>query len=140
MVINSQLRADQWENLMDYEQETIEREISLAAGLCVTALRNGLEAGFAANMPEDAEKGTALHMPEAGPAREEELLSAFSGLRILRTLSFTEFLRTIDVPEGTDVVILTSYLHDADNAQIERLRAEGCRVTVCLVPKAGETA
>ena len=140
VVINSQLRADQWENLMDYEQGTIENEISLAAGLCVTALRNGLEAGFAANMPEDGDKGTVIRLPEAGPGREEELLSAFAGLRILRTLSFTEFLRTIDVPEGTDVVILTSYTNEADDRQAERLRAEGCRVTVCVVPKAGEVS
>ena len=47
VVINSQLKERQWDNLMDYEQDMVEREISMAATMCVNTLRMGLTAGFA---------------------------------------------------------------------------------------------
>ena len=52
VLINGQKTESQWGGLMDYEQEQIEYAISLAASLCVDALRRGQEAGFAASMPK----------------------------------------------------------------------------------------
>ena len=129
-VINCQLKADQWDDLMDYEQAPVERAVSLAAGLCVSMLRAGMEAGFCANMPEGEEQKPVLYPPAAGPGRETELLSAFARLRIRRVLSFTEFLRSLEADDHTDIVIFTCYGSADDEEQAERLRKTGCRVTV----------
>lgn len=139
-VINCQLKPDQWDDLMDYEQAPVERAISLAAGLCVSTLRGGMEAGFCCNMPEGESGQPAFYAPAAGPGREEELLSAFARLRVHRVLSFTEFLRTLDAGENTDIVIFTCYGSADDDEQAERLRRAGCRVTLYRTDEEGETA
>ena len=84
IVLNSQRTPGQWgERLMDYEQEEIEQGIRVAATLCVRALRAGLAAGFAANMPLSVDDDScAVLPPEAGAAREEELLACMARLRV----------------------------------------------------------
>lgn len=118
VVINSQLKENQWDNLMEYEQALIEREISIAATLCVRALRAGLTAGFAANMPVDDSEACTVFLPSGGAAREEELLNAFSHMKILRTRSFNTFLEELTAYTDLDMIVLSCY--DSENLQ-ERL-------------------
>ncbi len=130
VVVNGQLSPDQWDNLMDYEQTLIEREISIAATLCVHALRFGLTAGFAANMPLDEKKECTVLLPGGGAAREEELLSAFAHLRILRLLPFPAFLQSLSHLSGMDVVVITPYVDEAIEQQLDMLRRNGNMITL----------
>lgn len=130
VVVNAQLSEAQWDNLMEYEQAGIERAISVAATLCVRALRMGLTAGFAANMPLDDRGECTVLPPAGGAAREEELLSAFAHLKILRMRSFNSFLEQLAVYTDLDMVVLSCYDSPALRERLERLRRRGNTVTL----------
>ena len=125
VVFNAQLKENQWDNLMEYEQDLIEREISMAATLCVRALRAGLTAGFAANMPIGVSEESTVLLPSGGEAREEELLTAFARLRILRTRSFNTFLEELSGLSGLDMVVLSPYDSGELQLRLEALRSRG---------------
>lgn len=110
VVFNMERRAGQWgDTMMDYEQEAVEEMISLAATVCLRALRSGLPVGFATNMPRGEGKLSTVLPPSGGPAREEELLSAFARLKVRRTLAFPLFLRELEALEGLDMLVLSPF-------------------------------
>lgn len=125
VIINSQLKENQWDNLMEYEQNLIEHEISIAATLCVRALRSGLTAGFAANMPIDDSEECTVFPPSGGAAREEELLSAFAHLKILRMRSFNTFLESLTAYTDLDMIVLSCYDSEALQERLQALRLRG---------------
>ncbi len=136
VILNAQRKDDQWgDTLMEYEEGEIEYGISVAATLCVRALRSGLTAGFAANMPLGEEKTSVVMLPDGGPAREETLLTALARLTILRTLSFPTFLDTLTAVTDMDVVVLSCYDSEEVQQGLARLRRQGNRVMLHLLPR-----
>lgn len=134
VILNVQRTDDQWgATLMEYEENVIEYGISVAATLCVRALRSGLMAGFAANMPVGEEKSSTLLPPAGDPAREEELLTTFARLSVLRTLSFPYFLKTLTDVTDMDVVVLSCYDSEELQLGLEHLRRQNNRVTLHLL-------
>ena len=134
VVLNVQRKEGQWgDHLMEYEQGEIEHEISMAATLCIRALRAGLAAGFAANMPRGEEKGCTVLPPAGGAAREEELLTAFARLTILRSLSFPTFLETLTDHTGLDILVLSCYDSDEIQTALTKLRRSGNQVELYLL-------
>lgn len=135
VLINMQKTEAQWGDLMDYEQERVEQAISMAAGLCCQALRRGMEAGFAANMPLDEAEESAFLPPARGTGREETLLRAMACLRVRRTLSFPSFLKQLPPLSGCDIVILSCYDSPAIREQMALMRRLGNSVTLLSVPE-----
>lgn len=139
VILNAQRKDTQWgDHLMEYEEGEIEYGISVAATLCVHALRSGLSAGFAANMPFGEEKESVVMLPDGGAAREEELLTAFARLTLVRTLAFPLFLDTLTDVTDMDVLVLSCY--DSPDVQrgLDKLRRQGNQVTLhILEPAAG---
>lgn len=133
VVLNSQTREDQWDNLMDYEQDVIEHEISVAATLCMRLLRAGLTAGFACNMPmddPDSRENTVL-LPMGGVEQQERLLEAFARLKIRRTRSFNTLLDELAAhpdAEGMDLIILSPYDSEELRVRMAALSEAGCSV------------
>lgn len=125
VVINSQLKEAQWDNLMEYEQDLIEREISIAATLCVRALRAGLTAGFATNMPLSGSEECTVFPPSGGAAREEELLGAFAHLKVLRVRGFNTFLESLTAYTDLDMIVLSCYDSEALQERLHELRLRG---------------
>jgi len=119
----------QWgERLMDYEEDAIEQEIAIAATLCIKGLRAGLPVGFAANMTMDNGNESAILLPSAGAAREEELLTAFARLTLVRTLRFVTFLESLTVYSNLDMVILSCYDSKEIQGAMQALRRAGNQV------------
>ncbi|MBR2942518.1 MAG: DUF58 domain-containing protein [Clostridia bacterium] len=135
VVLNSQRKDGQWsDRLMDYEEGEIEHEIALAATLCIRALRAGLCAGFAANMPLDKEiPESTILLPEGGAAREEELLAAFARLCILRTDSYHELLSSLCGCSGLCILALSCYTNERIEAALSALRRSGNHAELCLL-------
>ena len=125
VVINSQLKENQWDNLMEYEQDMIEHAISIAATLCVRVLRSGLTAGFATNMPVNESEECTIMPPSGGAAREEELLSAFAHLKILRMRSFNTFLESLTAYTDLDMIVLSCYDSEELQMRLHELRMRG---------------
>lgn len=137
VILNGQRKETQWgDYLMEYEEGEIEYGISVAATLCVRALKSGLSAGFATNMPFGEEKASAVMLPDGDPAREEALLTAFARLTVVRTLAFPLFLDTLTSLTDMDMVVLSCYDSPAIQEGLSKLRQQGNRVTLHLLPAA----
>ena len=130
VIINAQKGEDQWSDLMDYEQPQIEYAISLAATMCMNALEQGTEAGFAANMPLEEGGDCAVLLPARGAGRREEIMRAMACLLIRRIRSFPTFLEQLDQLHGMDIVLLSSYDSPTIREKMELLRRRGNSVTL----------
>lgn len=129
VVLNTQIQELQWhDHLSDEQAEYIEKGICLAATACIRALREGLAVGFAANMPVDDAKESVLLMPADGATREEELLTTFARLRVLRTQSFPSLLEDLAKYSGMDVLILSSYDSDSIQTALIELQRRGNQI------------
>jgi len=138
VILNCQRTEKQWGELMDYEQGDIERGISLAASLCMRALRNGAEAGFASNMPLDDSTQCAYLAPVGGAGAADLILSAMASLRIKRLRRFPAFLEEMQRLHGMDVVIISCYTSPDIERHMEALRRAGNAVTLYLLEGGAE--
>jgi len=111
----------------------VENGIRLAASLCVYALRAGLSAGFASNMPLGESKDCTLLLPAPGSAREEELLTAFARQTIRCVRRFPTLLEDLTAHSGLDVLVLSSYDSESIREGIGNLRRAGNQVTFHLL-------
>ena len=80
-----------------------------------------------------ASEASAVLPPSGGEAREEELLTAFARLRILRTRSFNTFLEELRALSGLDMIVLSPYDSEALQVRLEALRARGNTVRLFVV-------
>lgn len=134
VVLNMERTSAQWgERLMDYEQDEIEYEISMAATLCMQALDLGLCAGFAANMPIGKSSESAFVAPGSGAPARETILSALAQLRLVRTLSFPTFLARLSDHRDLDMIILSCYDDEDIRSAMQNLRQNGNQVQLYLV-------
>ncbi len=130
VIINAQMSETQWGDLMEYEQQVVEYMISLAATLCVTSLRQGVEAGFAINVPVDEEDGFTLLMPGKSSAREGEILSAMAHLTLRRTQTILKLLDDLRACTGLDILLLSVYDSELLAQRMGALRASGNTVAL----------
>ena len=136
VILNGQLRPDQWGELMDYEQDLIEHGISMAATLMLEVLKNGAAAGFATNMPFLDQEGCAFLPPYGGTGREEEVLQALARVHIHQERSILNCLEELSVLRDCDVVLLTAYADDPELMErVSALRIRNRSVTVHLLRK-----
>lgn len=134
VIINCQLREDQWDALMDYDQPVVEQEISLAATMCVQVLRAGLTAGFAANMPQADERVCTVFSPVSGADHEEELLSAMARLRVMMSRSFPSFVEeNLLSLSGYDMLVISPYDGPSLRQPLHALRLKGNTVRLYVL-------
>ena len=107
----------------------VEQAIRVAASVCVQALRNGMSAGFATNMPMEQSQERTLIMPADGGAQEEELLASFARLSIRRTKRFPELLEEMYAYSDLDILVLSRYESDTIRNALDELRRCGNQVT-----------
>ena len=135
VIVNAQMTENQWGDLMEYEQQAVETMISLAATLCVTALRGGAEAGFAANVPVDEEEGTTVLLPSKSSVREGEILSAMAHLTLKRTRTILKLLDDLCACTGMDMLLLSTYESELLRRRMDALRKSGNTVTLQLMDR-----
>lgn len=140
VIFNAERKEGQWgDTLMDYEQEEIERMISVAATVCIQALRAGLPVGFATNMPQGRGKESTVLLPSGGAAREEELLAAFARLTVVRTLAFPLFLGSLEEVSGLDLMVISCFDSEEIQSALARLRQRN-NVQLCVLEPEGGAA
>ena len=133
VVLNAQLKENQWGNLMDYEMPAVEHAISLAATICVRLMQNGLNAGFCANMPMGDKKECVYFTPEKNYSSADELLYAFAALKITTAKSFLTFLESLYSLRDLDILILSAYTSPSVEERMQTLRKLGNHVTLHLL-------
>lgn len=134
VVLNVQQEDLQWHDALPEKLEpAMEHAISLAATLCCFALREGLSAGFGANMSFDDSGEPALLLPADDAAREEELLSVLARLRLRRAEHFPAFLERLTAYADMDILILSLYDSESIQERIGQLRQSGNQVTLHIL-------
>ena len=130
VVLNVQSADMQWQDaLPENRQEVMENAISLAATLCMEALKHGLPAGFAANASVGRKRDTTLVLPREDSARKEELLSVLARLGTTRTQHFPAFLETLKCYTDLDIFVLSFYENDDIKDALRELERCGNRIT-----------
>lgn len=138
VVLNIQQQDIQWSDYIPTQQESfIEDGIRLAASACVHALRAGLSAGFASNMPIAQGQDSTLLLPCDGPVQEETLLAAFARLRLHRTETFPALLDSLTEYTGLDLLILSPYDSESIQTMLAKLRRAGNQVFFHLLKGGG---
>ena len=79
-------------------------------------------------LPFGEEKSSVVMKPSGGPAREEELLTAFARLTVRRTLAFSLFLDTLTDVTDMDVLVLSCYDSEEVQHGLDKLRRQGNQV------------
>lgn len=137
VVLNVQLRPDQWADLNPKEEESIEQAIRIAATLCVRALKNGADAGFVTNgcLPEDKDSGNLLYIPSKGGADQEDaILNAMARMLLHREVTAVRMMDALNTLHNEDILFLTYYTDEIIENGLEQLRAHGNTVSV-FVPE-----
>lgn len=134
VILNGQIRPDQWGDLMDYEQDVIEYGISLAATLMLHVLHSGAAAGFASNMPIGDQAGCAFLPPAAGQGRDESVLDALARLKIRQERSFLSCLDEMTYVRDCDILILSTYDNDELREKMRMLMGRNRSVKLHLLP------
>ncbi len=138
VVLNVQSEDVQWrDRVPERDAQALEYGISLAASLCVHALRAGLAAGFAANMPQEQGEGSTVLLPEDGAAQEERLLAACARLQTVRSEKFPAFLESLEGCSGLDVLVLSRYDSQSIRTAMERLGSAGNQVSLHVFGEGG---
>lgn len=139
VVLNVQPQELQWTSyISETHGETVETGIRLAASLCLYALRSGLSAGFASNMPQQGGEEAMVLLPAPGAAREEELLTAFAKAQIRCAEKFPMLLERLTAHSGLDVVVLSAYDSDSIREGLRKLRQAGNQVSFQLLEGGGQ--
>ncbi len=121
VILNSQLRPDQWGSLTELEEATVEYGISAAAAILRWVLSEGGAAGFASDMPcGDGDDGLTL-LPDTGRETLEKVLLAMSGLQFRRQKKFLTFLEEMKGYSEMDLLILSAYDDPALRAAMKEL-------------------
>ena len=130
VILNVQRDELQWGDVLPDEDERIsEYSISLAATICVQALRNGMSAGLISNMPQGSErKGITRIMPDDRPGQEEAILSACAALNVLCGENILTMLRGMTDVSGYDILVLSRYDASGLRDMMDELRKNGNQV------------
>lgn len=130
VVFNVQSHDAQWDNYVRPEDvPQVENTIRLAASMCLHALRNGLAAGFATNMPQTLRGESTRVLPTDGLVSEEALLESFAGLQVHCSEKFVTLLQSLEQYSGLDILVISTYDSESIRERIAALEARGNQVT-----------
>lgn len=133
VILNIQSSEYQWADVPPQDEEMMEQGIRIAATLCMRALRNGMNAGFATNaaLPGSEGKGRCVYVAgDAGSGQQERLLTAMAQIKLRRELNFHTFLDELDFVTGEDILIISAYTTEDVEKAVFNLRAQGNTVSV----------
>ncbi|MGM0882759.1 MAG: DUF58 domain-containing protein [Bacillota bacterium] len=122
-----------WRSVTD--EALIEHGIEWAAGAAEAVIQQGMDVGFAANMPVAGTKDSVKIEPRGGHEHLMGLFELMAKLEIERSEMFHHLLEQ-EAQNGfseRDVLIISAYWNDTLELQAERLRYNGNAVAVWLL-------
>ncbi len=136
--LNYELDENMWDFVTD--MDAIETGISYAASIAQYAIENGIKAGFACN---GGKKGNMREwvrlMPEGGSTHLHRMLENMSGLSNRQAVSFGTILKEDSDAgmSGMDIIIITAYVNNTVDEQINYLKMLGNAVEIIRLDKRG---
>lgn len=138
VILNVQTTPNQWADVGEYDRETIEQGIRIAATLCLRALKSGMDAGFATNACLGGREGSGeyLFVPSAGGTQQaDKLLDSMAHMVLHRELNFHTFLESLGDVQGEDILILSCFESDEILSAVEMLRRNGNTVSILTLQR-----
>lgn len=130
VVLNAQCSDNQWDDYIKEEDiPAVEEGIRLTASMCIHALRGGLAAGFATNLPQKRQGESTWRLPSEGTAWEETLLESFAHLQLHCSEKFVPMLEKMEQLTDTDILVLSPYESESIHGAMEKLRGQGNQVS-----------
>lgn len=133
VVLNIQTSDNQWADVGESDADNMEQAIRIAATMCVRALKNGMQAGFASNacLDKKAGSGECICLPSrSGGEQADRILDTMAHLILHRELSFSTFLESLMHLRGEDILILSFYETEEIIRQMNELRKNGNTVAL----------
>lgn len=138
VVINVQSEEWMWGNVLtEQSAENMEYVISLASTLCVQAIRAGLSAGIAANMPLGGGKESLILQPAGGSVQEDAILSSMAQLTVTRSEPIHNLLEKLGNEGGLDILLLSRYDSESLQEDLQKLEQKGNRTYLHLLEGGG---
>lgn len=123
VLINCEDHEEMWKTVNNVEQ--IENYIRYTAGLTELALSEGIEAGFACNMPSlQGNEEITVVLPQKGQAYWYSILESLAQIKIERSLPFSDLMEQLlsYTSEPIEFVIFSTYWNDKLEALAQQLR------------------
>ena len=143
VILNVQTSESQWADVGKQDEESVEYGIRMAATLCMRALKNGMNAGFASNACLIGKQGSGeyVYVPSAGGnAQADKLLETMARMLLHRELNFHTFLESLCFLQGEDILIITAYENDDVMKAVHMLRAQGNTVSLIKLERGRKAA
>ncbi len=140
ILLNFEIMEDMWNQVV--APERVEAGISMAASLAAHYIGLSQAVGFGCNgelmMGENVEAGVIY--PGAGAAHLDGILLSMAHLEIQVNRAFSDLLADLglEVRDRTDFILVTGYVSERIQVQVDSLRAAGHSVTVLPLPKEEE--
>lgn len=112
VVLNIDDREGMWRDVSNVR--LIEDGIRYAAGITQSVIREGMEAGFAANMRTTNDAQSVFIVPSSGEAHWYGILEVMASLKLERSETFVQLLEQMVYANvsQTDLLILSSYWNE----------------------------
>ena len=134
ILLNVDLSESMWESVTDLER--IERGISYSAAIAQTAIENGIPVGFGSNAYSIDNKEEPIRVePRPGKGQLTFLLEVLAKMVVARSRTFFTFLEE-QLERDTnpmDILLLTSYVGERMEGQINKLRRKGHSVDIIML-------
>jgi len=143
VILNVATSENQWADVGAQDVESVEYGIRMAATLCVRALKNGLNAGFASNACLIGQEGSGetVYVPSAGGnAQADRLLETMARMLLHMELSFTTFLESLTDVSGEDILIISAYESEEIKRAVHMLTSLGNTVSFIRLERGRRTA
>lgn len=140
--LNLDIEEGMWRHVTD--KELIERALSIAASMLAKLTDEGIAVGFASNghLIDDKDEPVII-LPQSGASQLTFILGNMAMMLIERVFTFYTFLES-EIKRDTDpmdILIMTAFVSDRLENQIERLVEKGHSVEIfdlSLLDKGGE--
>jgi len=143
VILNIQSNEYQWSDVPPQDEEMMEQGIRICATLCMRALKNGMNAGFATNasLPGHEGEGRCVYVPaDVGSGQLDRLLDMMARIRLHRETNFFTFLEELDFVTGEDILIVSAYQSEEIDRAVYRLRMQGNTVSTVMLERGRRAA
>ena len=137
---NVDYSANSWDNTSKIKDSTLENALRILATILDMSITNGQSTALWTNATSLRDKQEEISVPPGlGRVHREKLFSAMAEIQFIRSRNFHMMLQeAAAIVKDSDVLLMTRYLTDEINMEVEALRRAGNKVEVFTIPVISE--
>jgi len=132
---NVDYSANSWDNSSFIKDSTLENAIRILAAILDMSITNGQQTALWTNATSLRDKKEVYIPPALGRTHREELFAAMAEMQFVRTRNFHMLLKeATGIVRDTDILLMTRYMTNEIEIEINALRKAGNKVEVFTIP------